>query len=123
MVTKMSNLNKISAKKTSGITILFLILIENINHMVVLLFFISILMFTDTKIRLCDLFMLAGLTFLTFMSRRQESLFVLMCIPIFNRLITSFLNKYDPKGINQMKKMLLSVTVGHYLLMPNSLTW
>jgi hypothetical protein len=34
MVTKMSNLNKISAKKTSGITILFLILIENIINFI-----------------------------------------------------------------------------------------
>ena len=54
-----------------------LTLIENLNYMVVLIFFLGILMFTDTKIRVCDLFMLGGLTLLTFMSRRQESLFIL----------------------------------------------
>jgi len=86
-----------------------LTLIDNINYMVVLVFFLSILIFTDTKIRLCDLFMLGGLTFLTFMSRRQESLFILMCIPIFNRLITAFLNKYDSNGINEMKKIMTSI--------------
>ncbi|MGN1310636.1 MAG: hypothetical protein ACI4VP_02860 [Clostridia bacterium] len=86
-----------------------LTLMDNINYMVVLIFFLSILTFTDTKIRLCDLFMLGGLTFLTFMSRRQESMFIIMCIPIFNRLVTAFLNKYEPQGIEKMKKIMTSI--------------
>ena len=64
-----------------------LTLINNINFMVVLVLFIALLTFTDTKIRLCDLFMLAGLTFLTFYTRRQESMFILICSyysPIFS---------------------------------------
>ena len=86
-----------------------LTLIDNINYMVVLIFFLGILIFTDTKIRLCDLFMLGGLTYLTFMSRRQESMFIIMCIPILNRLITEFLNKYEPQGIEKMKKIMTSI--------------
>lgn len=86
-----------------------LTLANNINYAVVLVFFLAILMFTDTKIRLCDLFMLGGLTVLTFMTRRQESLFIIMCIPIFNRLITAFLNKYESKGIDIMTKIMTSV--------------
>lgn len=85
-----------------------LTLANNLNYAVVLIFFLSILMFTDTKIRLCDLFMIGGLTVLTFMSRRQESLFVIMCIPIFNRLITAFLNKYEKNGIEKMKTIITS---------------
>ncbi len=83
-----------------------LTLADNINYAAVLIFFLAILIFTDTKIRLCDLFMLGGLTVLTFMSRRQESLFVIMCIPIFNRLVTAFLNKYEKDGIQKMTKIM-----------------
>lgn len=89
-----------------------LTLANNLTFAVVLMFYISIISFTDIKIRLCDLFMLGGLTVLTFLSRRQESMFVLMCIPIFNRMLTAFLNKYDKDGIEQMKKLMASVCGG-----------
>lgn len=94
-----------------------LTLFNDINFACVLIFFLAILMFTDTKIRLCDLFMLGGLTALTFMSRRQESMFVILCIPIFNRLVTDFFNKYDKTGIEKLTKMMTSlcgaiITVG-----------
>ena len=86
-----------------------LTLANNIKYACVLIFFIAILMFTDTKIRLCDLFMLGGLTVLAFMSRRQESIFIILCIPIFNRLITAFLNKYDKDAINKLTKNMVSI--------------
>lgn len=86
-----------------------LTLADNVIYASALVFFISIMTFTDTKIRLCDLFMLGGLTVLTFMSRRQESMFILMCVPIFNRMVTSFLNKYDKDGIQEMKKFMTSI--------------
>lgn len=86
-----------------------LTLANNVIFAVVLVFYLSILIFTDTKIRLCDLFMLTGMTILTFMSRRQESLFIILCIPIFNRMVTQFLNKYDKDGIEQMTKIITSI--------------
>ncbi len=73
-----------------------LTLINNLEYMCVLVVFLAILVFTDTKIRLSDLFMLAGLTLLTFSSRRQESMFIIMCSYILNRLICSMFNKYQP---------------------------
>lgn len=73
-----------------------LTLINNQEYMCVLAVFLAILVFTDTKIRLSDLFMLAGLTLLTFSSRRQESMFIIMCSYILNRLICSMFNKYQP---------------------------
>lgn len=90
-----------------------LTLANNINYAVVLVFFLGMLIFTDTKIRLCDLFMLGGLTFLTFMSRRQESLFVIICIPIFNRFVTAFLNKYEKDGIQKMTKIMTRMVRKH----------
>ena len=86
-----------------------LTLVNNINFMVVLVLFIAILMFTDTKIRLSDLFMLGGLTLLTFYSRRQESMFVLMCAFILNRLICSMFNKYDPEACTKIQNWMTKI--------------
>lgn len=83
-----------------------LTLIDNLGFMCALVLFIAILTFTDTKIRLSDLFMLGGLIFLTFYTRRQFSMFTLVCVIILNRLINAMLDKYDPEGckkaINKM---------------------
>ena len=85
-----------------------LVLANNVIFAVVLLFFVQIITFTDTKIRLCDLFMLGGLTVLAFMSRRQESMFIIMCLPIFNKLVTSFIDKYDKNIVNKLKSSILT---------------
>lgn len=83
-----------------------LTLVDNLEFMCALVLFIAILTFTDTKIRLSDLFMLGGLIFLTFYTRRQFSMFTLVCVIILNRLINAMLDKYDPEGckkaINKM---------------------
>lgn len=86
-----------------------LTLANNIKYACVLISFIAIMMFTDTKIRLCDLFMFGGLTVLTFMSRRQESMFIIICLPIFVRLITAFLNKYDKTAMTKLTKAMTSI--------------
>lgn len=86
-----------------------LTLADDINIACVLITFIAILLFTDTKIRLCDLFMLGGLIVLTFMSRRQKSMLVIICLPIFIRLITAFLTKYDKEAIKKIAKTMTSV--------------
>ena len=86
-----------------------LILSQNINFMVSLIIFIAILMFTDTKIKLRDLFMLGGLMILTIYSRRQESMFVIICAPILNRLICSLFNKYDPEACPKIEENMTKV--------------
>lgn len=86
-----------------------LTLINNVNFMCVLIVFIAILMFTDTKIRLSDLFMLGGLVFLTFYSRRQESMFIIMCAFILNRLVCSMLDKYDPEGCKKIERKMTEI--------------
>lgn len=85
-----------------------LTLANNIRYACVLVSFLAIIMFTDIKIRLCDLFMIGGLTFLTFMSRRQESMFIIICLPIFVRLITAFFNKYDKNAMTKLAKVITS---------------
>ncbi len=80
-----------------------LTLINNINLMCVFILFLAILMFTDTKIRLSDLFMLAGLGLLTFYTRRQESMFLLIGSVILNRLVCSMFDKYSPDSCKKIQ--------------------
>ena len=79
-----------------------LTLVNNLEYMCVLIAFLAILMFTDTKIRLSDLFMLGGLLLLSFYTRRQISMFVLICSVILNKLICSMFDKYDPQGCKKI---------------------
>lgn len=87
-----------------------LTLVNNLEFMCTLVLFITILTFTDTKIRLSDLFMLGGLIFLTFYTRRQFSMFTLICVIILNRLINALLDKYDPEGCKKAIKKMTTIT-------------
>ena len=84
-----------------------LTLINNKNILVVFTLFLAILIFTDTKIKLRDFFMLAGLTLLCFMSRRQISIFVIVCGFIFEKLLVSLIDKYDREG---SEKLIIGMT-------------
>ena len=87
-----------------------LTLVDNLEFMCALVHFIAILTFTDTKIRLSDLFMLGGLILLTFYTRRQFSMFTLVCVIILNRLINAMLDKYDPEGCKKAIKKMTTIT-------------
>ena len=87
-----------------------LTLVDNLEFMCTLVLFIAILTFTDTKIRLSDLFMLGGLIFLTFYTRRQFSMFTLICVMILNRLINALLIKYDPEGCKKAIDKMTTIT-------------
>lgn len=78
-----------------------LTLINDTKTLVVLVLFLAILIFTDIKIKLRDLFMLAGLILLAFMSRRQVSMLVLVGGFIFAKLIVALIDKYDKGGTEQ----------------------
>lgn len=87
-----------------------LTLVNNMNFMCILVLFIAILTFTDTKIKLRDLFMLAGLVLLTFYTRRQFSMFTLICVIILNKLINALLDKYDPEGCKKAISKMTTIT-------------
>ena len=84
-----------------------LTLINNKEMLTVFTLFIMLLIFTDTKATLRDFFMLAGLTLLTLMTRRQASIFVIICGFIFAKMATTFLEKYDKDGT---KKIIQGMT-------------
>lgn len=64
------------------------VLADNIELLVFLGVYIELLMMTKLKIRLSDLFMLAGLSILAIYSRRQASMLFLVGSVILNRIIT-----------------------------------
>ena len=77
--------------------------------MVVLAIFLLILIFTDTKVKLSDLFMLGGLTFLAFMSRRQVSMLILIGEFILAKLLTYLVEKYDPEGCKKFIHFMTTI--------------
>ncbi len=81
-----------------------LTLINNKEFSAVLIVFLLILVFTDTKIKLHDLFMFAGITFLAFNSRRQVSMFAIFCMPILANLVADMVEKYDKETFIKIEK-------------------
>lgn len=85
------------------------VLIQAKFSITILAIVLSILMFTDTKIRLKDFFMLGGLIVLMLMSKRQLSMLALIGVYSVNRLVCELFNKYDPEGT---KKFVKYITTG-----------
>lgn len=86
-----------------------LVLINNKNIMIVIAMFLAILIFTDTKIKLRDLFMFVGLILLSFMSRRQTSMLILIGNFIFVKLIVQMINKYDNKTYKKIQNFMTGI--------------
>ena len=83
-----------------------LTLIENTEFCFAVILFLLVLIFTDTKIKLHDLFMLGGITYLAFKTRRQTSMFALFCAPILASLISSMIEKYDKETFKKIEKFV-----------------
>ena len=91
-----------------------LTLANNTGAIAVFVILLLILIFTDTKIRLRDLFMLAGLTVLTFMSRRQFSMLIIIGGFILVRMLTELIDKYDKNGLKPVENFL-TTWLGRFL--------
>lgn len=86
-----------------------LTLYNNKETMIMLALLLAILIFTDVKVKLSDLFMIAGLTYLSFMSRRQVSLLVLIGGFIFAKLLTYLTEKYDLEGCKKFTSFMTTL--------------
>ncbi len=84
-------------------------LIDSKEFLCALCLFLAILVFTDTKIKLSDLFMLGGLVTLALISRRQISMFAIFCAPILVKLIAQMFEKYDKNTCYKLFKFATSV--------------
>lgn len=79
--------------------------------MCILVVLLAILIFTKAKIRLSDLFMIAGLCYLMIKSRRQVTMFALIGVVILNRLIMQVIKHHTEKGTEIIQKMATSITI------------
>ena len=86
-----------------------LTLINNIPIMCTIIIVLSLLIFTKVKIRLSDLFMIGGLTFLMFSSKRQSTMFVLIGSIILNRMFTEAIKIYSKENMERMFKNIVCI--------------
>lgn len=84
-----------------------LVLAENRDFFITIAVYLMVLIFTDTKIKLYDLFMLGGLTFLSIKSRRQVSMFAIFCIPILANMIGQMVEKYDKETFKKLERFFV----------------
>ncbi len=85
-----------------------MVLIESSYTLAIIAIVLSVTVFTDTKIRLKDFFMLGGLIVLALMSRRQLSMLVLLGVYSINRLLTDLFYKYDKEGLTKFTEIIAS---------------
>ena len=108
-----------------------LTLINNKPILISLAALIGLLIFSDVKIRLRDIFMVGGLTLLALMSRRQVSMLVLFGGMILARILSELLTKYDKKGtmdvmsfmtttVGEILTILFVFSISYYVYVPNS---
>ena len=67
-----------------------------------LVILLAILIFTKTKIRLCDLFMIGGLGYLMLMTKRQVTMFTLIGSFILNRLMLELIQTETKKDLKEL---------------------
>ena len=84
-----------------------LTLINNIPIMCTIVIILSLLIFTKVKIRLSDLFMIGGLTYLMFSSRRQSTMFVLLGSIILNRIIIEAIKTYSKEKMEMILRPMI----------------
>ena len=86
-------------------------LANSTETMCMLVIFLAILIFTKVKIKLSDLFMVAGLCYLMLSTRRQLSMFVLICSVVLTRLIVDLINRYTKNGLKEAEKVAKNIGV------------
>lgn len=82
---------------------------EDTDAMCTIILFLAILIFTKSKIRLSDLFMLGGLCYLMIDSRRQITMFAIVGSVILNRLMIQLLEMYTKKKEQEIIKKASSI--------------
>ena len=82
---------------------------DQLPIMCTLIIFLAILIFTKAKIKLSDLFMLGGLTYLMLTSRRQLTMFAIMGSIVLGRLIVDMFKRYNTGSEWLLEKLVKPV--------------
>ena len=88
-----------------------MILINNIDVISVLIVLFGLLMFTDAKIEMSDLFMICGLIILMLYSGRQKSIFIIIGLICINRIISEFCNSHNSSIDKQLVEAIMRKSV------------
>lgn len=89
-----------------------LTLINNNEAMCILIIFLAILIFTKVKIKLSDLFMITGLCYLMFATRRQLSMLTLIGSVVLTRLIVEMIQIYTKNnGLKEFEEAFKHIGV------------
>lgn len=93
-------------------------LINQVPVVCTLIVFLSILTFTKTKIKLSDLFMLGGLCILMLSSRRQLSMFTIICSVVLSRLVVDMASEYEYEKdtLKKLKEKIVSSVIATIVL-------
>ncbi|MBR3325015.1 MAG: hypothetical protein IKG14_03100 [Clostridia bacterium] len=87
-----------------------LTLIDNKPILISITGTIALLIFTKVKIRLRDLFFVAGLTLLTLITRRQASMLAIFGGFALARMATEIIDYYDKKGLKDLAIYMTTIT-------------
>lgn len=86
-------------------------LANNTDVICTIIIFLAILIFTKTKIRLSDLFMISGLAYLMIITRRQLSMFALIGSVILTRMIVDMVKIYAEDKLEQFENTFKNIFV------------
>ena len=89
---------------------------DNKPILIVYAVLIALWMFTKTKIKLRDLFLIGGLMLLTIMSKRQSSMLLVVGTLIFNKYLTQYLATTNMKNIVESITKTVGTIVGGTLI-------
>ena len=95
-----------------------LTLINDIPIFCTIIIFLAVLTFTKAKIRLADLFMIGGLTYLMFSSKRQSTMFVILGSLILNRMISNTIEIYSNEKIETLSKKFINIFIIALITLP-----
>jgi len=90
-----------------------------VNHQdafCLIILYLALLTFTKAKIRLSDLFMIAGLAYLMLLSRRQMTMLVIIGSIMLCRLLVQVIHLYTKKDIKQLYKTATTKSASFIIL-------
>ena len=88
---------------------------DDVDALCAVILFLAILTFTKAKIRLCDLFMIGGLSYLMLDSRRQITMFAIIGSVILGKLLMEMVRIYS-KDLEKNAVKVLTTKIGVSLL-------
>ncbi len=88
---------------------------NDMDAMCAIVLFLAILIFTKSKIRLSDLFMIGGLCYLMITSRRQITMFAIIGSVILNRLLLQLLESYTKQKEKELINKLCHI-IGVFII-------